>query len=266
MSHVSPGSVLIHWQRRGGQLELVVIALLAALSAGLAVGAISARRATGRIAAAAEALLAAQPGAIPPGALPGNLDNVIRRVAERLASVELLATTDQLTGVMNRPACLQSLDAEITRASRHDRSLAVALVDIDHFKKVNDTYGHAAGDIVLHHVAQLLKNSLRTTDIVGRYGGEEFLVALPETEVDGATEVAEKLRRLVGGSAIGLPDGGDLTVTVSVGLAVGVGRALGLAQITRDADGALYAAKAMGRDQVYVFRAVDEDRVCSELP
>ena len=245
--------------------QTLLLVALAVLGFGLVRLAL-ARRETSRVVGAFEALLADGPAAAPPVRLGDRrLDRVFHDLSERLSSVEQLASTDQLTGVLNRPASLRGLANEIERAGRYGRSLAVALVDIDHFKKVNDTYGHAAGDFVLHHVAQLLQANLRSTDVVGRYGGEEFLVVLPEGDV-GAADAAEKLRRLVGKTPVVLPDDTELAVTISVGLATGSGSELQLDRITHDADSALYAAKAMGRDQVYVFRELDEQRVVQRSP
>ena len=95
-----------------------------------------------------------------------------------MATVEALATTYQLTGILNRQTSLRRLAVELDRAGRYDKPVTVCLADIDHFKKLNDTYGHAAGDPVLRHVAQLIRTNLRATDTVGRYGGEEFLIVL----------------------------------------------------------------------------------------
>ena len=154
------------------------------------------------------------------------------------------------------------MDEEIERAARYGHPLSVVLVDLDHFKRLNDTHGHAAGDRVLRHVAQLLNANVRSVDLAGRYGGEEFLIVLPETDVDAAASLAEKLRRIVGGSAVRLPDGETVTITLSAGVAGGLGSVLRVDALVRDADAALYSAKALGRNQVYVFRETgDEDTV-----
>ena len=104
---------------------------------------------------------------------------------------------DKLTGVANRRALLVELFNEVERANRYERPLSVAFVDIDHFKAVNDTYGHAAGDIVLRGVAQAIQANLRATDMVGRYGGEEFMLILTETDVEEGAVLTEKLRTIV---------------------------------------------------------------------
>ena len=219
-----------------------------------------------RLTAYAEALLQPAPSGPVRSAGSGRLASALQRVGARLATVETLATTDQLTGVLNRQASLRRLAAELERSSRYGSPLMVGLADIDHFKRVNDTYGHAAGDIVLRHVAQLIRGHLRSGDTVGRYGGEEFLIVLPETDVDRAAAAADKLRRLVGRTPVALPDGEQLAVTISIGVAAGSGQGLRLDTITRDADTALYAAKSLGRDQVYLFKELDDERTIHRSP
>jgi diguanylate cyclase (GGDEF)-like protein len=181
------------------------------------------------------------------------------RLGERLAETWTLATIDNLTEVPNRQAVLTRLDEELTRAARYGRQLSVILVDLDHFKRLNDSYGHAAGDRVLNAVARSLRDNVRTVDVVGRYGGEEFMIVLPETDVDAAASLAEKLRRLVGAQHVELEDGHLVAVTLSAGVAGGLGSHLRLDALVRDADAALYSAKALGRDQVYVFHEVADD-------
>jgi diguanylate cyclase (GGDEF)-like protein len=183
------------------------------------------------------------------------------RLAVRIAESWTLATMDLLTGVPNRQAVLTRLNDEIERATRYERQLSVVLIDIDHFKRVNDAYGHASGDLVLNHVAQTLRANLRSVDVIGRYGGEEFMAVLPETDVDSAASIAEKLRRLVGRHEVALEDGNRILVTLSAGVAGGLGRNVRLDAIIRDADAALYSAKALGRNQVYVFHEVEDSRL-----
>ncbi len=182
------------------------------------------------------------------------------QLAHRIAQTWTLATQDQLTQVANRQALLTRLDEEIERATRYERQLSVVMIDIDHFKRFNDTYGHAAGDLVLHRIAQTIQESVRRVDIVGRYGGEEFMVILPETDVDAAASIAEKIRRLVGREDIVLADGTVVGATLSAGVAGGLGVHIRLDELIRDADNALYSAKSLGRDQVYVFHEVEDDR------
>ncbi len=180
------------------------------------------------------------------------------RLVERMGEAWTLATVDLLTGVLNRQALLARLEEELVRAARYQRPCSIILVDLDHFKRVNDTHGHAAGDVVLREIAEILRTNVRTTDIVGRYGGEEFMIVLPETDADAAAASAEKLRRLVGSRSVRLEDGHVLTITLSAGVAGGLGQHLDLDALVRDSDAALYSAKALGRDQVYVFHELEE--------
>src|SRR5688572_24197150 len=116
--------------------------------------------------------------------LEGRLARAIDAISVALSETTNAATYDKLTGVSNRQTLLLNLFAEVERSNRYERPLSVAFVDIDHFKNVNDTYGHAAGDLVLRAVAQTLKSNLRASDEVGRYGGEEFMLLLTETDVE----------------------------------------------------------------------------------
>ena len=193
------------------------------------------------------------------GGLGGRLAKALRSVATMLAESHDAATTDRLTAIANRPAILATLFNEVERSGRYDRPLAVAFVDIDLFKAVNDTYGHDAGDAVLRGVAATLRANLRATDTVGRYGGEEFMVILPETDAVAAAALAEKLRQLIVGAKYAIAGHGLISVTVSIGVATGVGPALRVEVLVRDADAAMYSAKALGRNQVYLFEEPDED-------
>ena len=145
----------------------------------------------------------------------GPLVPVARRlgdVAEALRVAREEATTDRLTQVANRPTLLAQLFTEVERASRHDRSLAIAFIDLDHFKQINDTYGHEVGDAVLHDVAGVFREHSRGSDFIGRYGGEEFVLVLPETMVGEATAVAEKMRLLVLNRRFDSPEGDAIRV------------------------------------------------------
>ncbi len=166
--------------------------------------------------------------------------------------LEHLATTDPLTGLLNRRALSERLTTEMERALRYDTSVALLLVDLDHFKRVNDTHGHLAGDGVLRAVAELLAEEARSSDLVARYGGEEFLVVLPETDAAGATVLAERMRERVAGHAFrAWEDGHTLHVTASIGVATfPVARIESVEDLFARADAALYRAKADGRDRV----------------
>jgi diguanylate cyclase (GGDEF)-like protein len=179
-------------------------------------------------------------------------------LAARIASVEAMAHTDPLTGLTNRQAALQALADEVGRANRYGRPLAVTLIDLDHFKRVNDTYGHVVGDAVLRHVAAVLTRIVRTADTLGRYGGEEFIVVMPETDLDGAMAAAENLRREIARVPF-TGDGLTIGMTISAGVTGRVAvPSLDVDQLLRRADSALYTAKAQGRDQVQRFRELDD--------
>jgi diguanylate cyclase (GGDEF)-like protein len=187
-------------------------------------------------------------------------------LAHALVEAHDAATTDRLTAVANRPALISTLLTEVERAVRHHRPLAVGFVDIDLFKGVNDTYGHHAGDVVLRGVANILKANVRATDLVGRYGGEEFMLILPETDVDDAAALADKLRQLVSAATHDVDGEVHVGVTVSIGIAGGVGRRLGVESLVRNADAAMYSAKSMGRNQVYLFEEPDDDGRVTRAP
>jgi diguanylate cyclase (GGDEF)-like protein len=166
------------------------------------------------------------------------------------------ATYESLTGVLRREAVLEILEREAQRATRYGRPLAVAMVDLDHFKAVNDRFGHLGGDGVLQRVAQILRGGLRATDSIGRYGGEEFLLVLPETPLDGAVAVAEKIRETVFRSPIPMPDDDAITVTTSIGLAeLAAADPVSARELLRRADEALYQAKHEGRNRVQAWGA-----------
>src|SRR5215211_6760233 len=158
--------------------------------------------------------------------LEGRLGRAIDAIAVALAETTNAATYDKLTGVSNRQSLLANLFVEVERASRYERPLSVAFVDIDHFKNVNDSYGHEAGDIVLRGVAQTIKSNLRASDQVGRYGGEEFMLLLTETDVEEGANLTEKLRSLVSRQVFTIAPGQDLSVTISIGIAGGSGERL----------------------------------------
>ncbi|HET9614043.1 MAG TPA: diguanylate cyclase, partial [Candidatus Limnocylindrales bacterium] len=200
------------------------------------------------------------------GGLEGRLARAIDRLAAAIVETTADATTDRLTGVSNRQNLLVSLLAEVDRANRYERSLSVAFVDIDHFKAVNDTYGHAAGDVVLRGVAQTIQGNLRATDDVGRYGGEEFMLILTETDVEEGAVLTEKLRNLVAKQRFEIGPGQEISVTISIGIAGGSGGQLRTEALIRDADAAMYSAKSLGRNQTYIFAEPDEDARVPRAP
>jgi two-component system cell cycle response regulator len=180
-----------------------------------------------------------------------------RRYQDRLrANLEqniTLALTDSLTGLHNRRYLAKHLESlfEVARAS--DKRLAVLMADIDDFKSINDGHGHAAGDEVLRAVANRLARNIRSFDTIARWGGEEFVVVMPDAGVDVATAVAERLRRKVAGAAVGFNDPDrEVSVTVSIGVGVMGGPRDTVDDLMRRADEALYAAKRGGRNRVEV--------------
>jgi diguanylate cyclase (GGDEF)-like protein len=200
------------------------------------------------------------------GAIEARLARAINRTAEAMADTHDRATVDRLTGVFNRQALLSELFSEVERASRYDRPLCVAFVDIDHFKLVNDNYGHESGDQVLRGVARILAGHLRASDIIGRYGGEEFMLILTETNVEEGTILCEKLRTLVERETFAVDGNPNLSVTISIGIVGGVGPQLRMETLVRDADAAMYSAKSLGRNQTYIFAEPDDDARVPRAP
>jgi len=165
--------------------------------------------------------------------------------------LEMLAHTDPLTAVLNRRALTERLVAELERVKRYESTVSLLLIDIDHFKRVNDSYGHLVGDDVLTDVGALLQSAVRSVDVVARYGGEEFVIVLPETGVVGATSFAERIRELVEDHQFSHAGGSDLRLTASVGVATYPSPGLdSVEDLLAKADQALYRAKAEGRNRV----------------
>jgi diguanylate cyclase (GGDEF)-like protein len=165
------------------------------------------------------------------------------------AQLQAAARTDAKTGLLNASAWQREADTEIARARRTREPLALLIVDIDHFKRVNDTYGHLVGDHVLCEVAAMLRGQLREYDVVGRFGGEEFVILLPGTDVTEARRVAERLRCRISRMAVPADDV-MVSVTVSVGVAIRSLHGEDLLDLLAAADVALYQAKALGRDRI----------------
>jgi diguanylate cyclase (GGDEF)-like protein len=169
--------------------------------------------------------------------------------------VEKLAVTDGLTGLHNHRHFQERLSEEFQRLERIPQPLSLMLIDIDHFKKINDVYGHPAGDTVLTNLAVILKKTLRGIDILARYGGEEFAAVLMGTESSGAKKMAERLRASVMNSPFFI-DENKLTVTLSIGLATHPHDAAAKDELINKADQALYYAKKNGRNQVCAWKDV----------
>jgi two-component system, cell cycle response regulator len=167
--------------------------------------------------------------------------------------METMATTDGLTGLTNHRTFKERFAQLLERSARHGHKAAVLLCDVDHFKKVNDNYGHPVGDEVLRQVARVLKGAVRVIDIPARYGGEEFAVVLEATDLEGALRLAERIREDVGRLEIPT-DKGPLSVTMSIGVAAFPDDSREQAQLIERADLALYHAKESGRNRVVCHR------------
>jgi diguanylate cyclase (GGDEF)-like protein len=166
--------------------------------------------------------------------------------------MKLLAITDSMTGLFNRRHFSELGQVEVERAVRYQRGLGVLMVDIDLFKRVNDTLGHRAGDAVLQAVSRMCRAQLRSSDIIGRYGGEEFAIVLPESSEERARAVAERIRASIEATPIDTPNG-PAQVTISLGLALLSPTDNDLELLLDSADRAMYEAKQAGRNRVQVY-------------
>ncbi|MGO9612455.1 MAG: diguanylate cyclase [Dissulfurispiraceae bacterium] len=177
---------------------------------------------------------------------------------EREEALKLLATTDSLTGLYNRRHFNNVAEIEISRVFRHSRPLSVIMFDIDFFKRVNDTFGHSDGDMVLKMVANITKEVVRATDIPARYGGEEFIVLLPETSVAEAATVAERLRKRIEDTPV-QAEKSSIRITASFGVSDYIEKTNSkphervLSEFVNNADSALYASKNAGKNRVTVY-------------
>jgi diguanylate cyclase (GGDEF)-like protein len=196
-----------------------------------------------------------------PGAYTAEDQNLLEMLASYAAialdnaalfqNIQKMAITDELTGIYNRRYLFEVGRSELHRARRFKRPLSVFMLDIDHFKQVNDTFGHAIGDVVLHQFAQLLKSNIRDIDILGRYGGEEFIVILPETHLSEASAIAERLRTTIYETFQNLYRG-SINLSVSIGVAEMNPNIHSLSRLIDRVDDAMYDAKKLGRDRVVV--------------
>lgn len=183
-----------------------------------------------------------------------------RQIREMMAALEEarldaenLARFDALTGVLSRRALFEALDAEAVRAKRYNIALSCLMIDIDRFKIINDTYGHQFGDKILQRIAQVISGHCRTNDHLGRYGGEEFLIILPETRIDGATRFAERVRSAVAETSL---DQIEERVTLSIGVAEWSDGDGSASRLISQADRALLEAKAAGRNRTMASQSV----------
>lgn len=185
------------------------------------------------------------------------VEGIARNITERKAMEDKLTTLariDDLTQVHNRRYFYEEAEKQLMLAQRYQRPMALLMLDLDHFKQVNDTHGHRAGDDLLIHFAQICRSTIRETDIIGRTGGEEFAILLPETGLDAASLLAERIRSNVESSSLAF-NHAILTYTVSVGVAVRDTEDMNIEKMLSQADKALYAAKKAGRNCVRIYDA-----------
>lgn len=171
--------------------------------------------------------------------------------------MQYLAVTDTLTGVYNRRGLFDRGQQEISRSLRSSRPLAAIMLDIDHFKQINDTFSHVVGDEVLRILTKLCQDNLRSLDIIGRYGGEEFAIVLPETDTASAQLVAERLRQCVAETPV-FTQNGVVNFTISVGVASMTDGISTMAVLLDRADTAMYQAKETGRNRVCTVSLEDD--------
>lgn len=175
-----------------------------------------------------------------------------RKLQETLKEMEKLSVTDDLTGLYNRRHALNIAGNEVSRSKRYSSPLGLIMLDVDRFKEINDKYGHLVGDDVLITVADVLKENIRTPDTVARYGGDEFIIILPQTENDQAKSIAERLRNKVSEKYFVTGKGNQIRLTISIGVTQLRDDSDTLEDLIRRADSALYSSKKSGRDAVMI--------------
>jgi len=169
-----------------------------------------------------------------------------------MAELQQLATTDELTGILNRREFISNAEKEIFRAKRYGRNCTLIMFDLDHFKKINDSYGHSEGDRALKHVVDIVKNNIREIDLFGRFGGEEFTLFLPEVDSDSGVQTAERLRMSINDSEFSV--NGVLTnITASFGVSEFSGNFISPEELIKKADEAMYFAKKSGRNKTALY-------------
>lgn len=173
-----------------------------------------------------------------------------KQLEDTIKVCEYLATTDELTGIKNRRAIMENIDDEFNRCKRYGELFSILILDIDHFKNVNDTYGHLVGDKVIKHIAQVSHQSLRETDYIGRLGGEEFIALLPKADQASAVIIAERIRTKIEASSVEQTNDKGVKVTVSIGVSECLPTDNDVTEVIKRADDRLYLAKNNGRNQV----------------
>ncbi|MBF0635428.1 MAG: diguanylate cyclase [Nitrospinae bacterium] len=189
---------------------------------------------------------------------PFQLDELVARIRVNIKRSERLrkeSATDFLTSSLNRRAMETRLGIELQRSHRFGRTFTVGMVDIDHFKKLNDTHGHLVGDEVLRTIAGKIQAQLRDIDVVSRFGGEEFFIIMPETEKNNAFQAMERIRTSIASTNSPGADGNHISVSVSIGLAEFPGDGIDAESLIKAADMAMYQSKAAGRNKVTVYEA-----------
>ena len=188
---------------------------------------------------------------------------LMRALHDAHKTIAEMAVTDGLTGLATRRHLLERLEQEMARCRRHGHVLGLLMLDVDHFKRINDEHGHPAGDAVLREIARAVKTRCRGTDLAGRYGGEEFCVLLKETTFSGLEEVAEDLRRNIEAVVIEADTGQQLSVTASIGGTIwpaeGLQVEMTVDSLIKIADVALYRAKHAGRNRVSLAGGQERD-------
>jgi diguanylate cyclase (GGDEF)-like protein len=178
-------------------------------------------------------------------------DQAVAWWRERENTIREMSRTDVLTGIHNRRSVLDLLDGEVARTVRHGPPLSVVLLDLDHFKKVNDTWGHPTGDRVLQAAAEVMRKTVRQSDVVGRYGGEEFMILLPETALAGASTLIERCRAQLAETTVTADNGETVRISASFGLACNQQiEGLTADAMIKASDEALYRAKEGGRNRI----------------
>jgi len=179
-----------------------------------------------------------------------HLLQVVLTRTERGRRIRELVHRDGLTGVLNHATLMAELEHAIAYAGRHGEPLCFLMLDLDHFKRVNDTHGHLVGDQVLMHVARVFRRGVRNSDLLGRYGGEEFGIILRRCPPANGRVIAEKLRTMLAESPMQIPGGPEIALRVSIGVSAFPGSGRSATEVAAAADLALYRAKSAGRDRV----------------